>query len=135
MLSLLPPLAVIVGALAWAGFTFQQHSATKAEIARLRQVAEDLPGLRARHADLRELETLPQEIERLKRENARLPEAQAELQNLAAQKAALQKDLVDKKNSAQQQKLSELLNQNRALSEGLPVETPAAPPVAVPPGL
>jgi DNA repair ATPase RecN len=135
MISLLPPIVVILAALFWAGSTFRQYRAASVEAALHRQTTSELQNLRARNADLRELQTLPQEIERLKRENALLPEAEAELQKLTTQRAALQKDLEEKKASAQQQKISELLQLNRALSDGLPEAAPAPAPAPVPGGL
>lgn len=126
MLSLLPPVIVLLAALAWAGLTFKKQSETRTEINRLQSTASSLTVLRARNADLREKQTLPQEIERLRRENAQLPEAQTELQTLTQRKAALEKELADKKDALEQEHISALLNQNRALSEGLE-QVPEAP--------
>jgi septal ring factor EnvC (AmiA/AmiB activator) len=134
MISLLPPILLLIGALTWAGFTFKKQSDIQTEMTRLEQAAADLPKLRARNADLRELQTLPQEIERLKRENAQLPDAQAEFNKLTQRKAVLEKELAEKKDSLQQEHLSRLLNANRALSEELPAfpSFPVQPAQAAP---
>ncbi len=124
MISLLPPMVLLVLTLAWAGFTFAKQSDLTNEKTRLQQTVGDLNKLRARNADLRERQTLPQEIERFKRENAQLPEVQSELQKLILRKADLEKELAEKKNSLQQKRLSELLNEHRALSDQVP-ELPA----------
>jgi septal ring factor EnvC (AmiA/AmiB activator) len=120
MISLLPPLLLLVLSLAWAGFTFAKQSDLTTEKTKLRQTVADLNTLRARNADLRERQTLPQEIERLKRENAQLPEVQSELQKLTQRKAALEKELAEKKRSLQQELLSKLLYENRTLSDQIP---------------
>jgi cell shape-determining protein MreC len=140
MISLIPPILLLLGALVWTGFTFKKQSDMQSQTTRFQQAAADLPKLRARNADLRELQTLPQEIERLKRENAQMPEAQSELQKLTQRKSLLEKELAEKKDSLQQELVSKLLNTKRVLSEeapafpSFPVQAAPDPAPQPPPG-
>lgn len=111
------PVLLILASLAWAGLSVSRHLKANAELATLKQLADDLTNIRQHNANLKAGAGIQNEVDRLKKENESLEEARKENEKVLAEKAEVEKRVREFQAVQIEAKREKLLTENQQLQQ------------------